>query len=173
LGLTIASRSATSLASRPGGKLVGHSGLNLKIKTSGQSARIGRTSKAGPDTLRWAAVEASQQPGARATPGTSSTPTSSAAMARPTRPRPPSVRKILIASGHMLSRNEPFKPSAQCLWFDDGRKVCLSTISYLRAVGHTVLAGRPDSRKPAVSVDRSCLPGATVSHRLPGVLPEG
>jgi len=36
-------------------------GLNPKIKQSGQTARIGRMSKAGPDTLRWAAVEASQQ----------------------------------------------------------------------------------------------------------------
>jgi len=42
-------------------KLVGYSGLNPKIKQSGQTARIGRMSKAGPDTLRWAAVEASQQ----------------------------------------------------------------------------------------------------------------
>ena len=31
------------------------------FKQSGQSARIGRISKAGPDTLRWAAVEAVQR----------------------------------------------------------------------------------------------------------------
>jgi Transposase IS116/IS110/IS902 family len=38
-----------------------YSGLTPTIKQSGQSSRTGRISKAGPNTLRWAAVEAAQQ----------------------------------------------------------------------------------------------------------------
>ena len=61
LGLTIASEIGDIARFPSAGKLVGYSGLNPRIKQSGQSARVGRMSKAGPDTLRWAAVEASQQ----------------------------------------------------------------------------------------------------------------
>src|SRR5215218_721526 len=41
-------------------KLVGYAGLGPRVKQSGQSSHTGRLSKAGPATLRWAAVEASQ-----------------------------------------------------------------------------------------------------------------
>jgi transposase len=41
-------------------KLVGYSGLSPTIKQSGQSSRTGPLSKAGPSTMRWAAVEAAQ-----------------------------------------------------------------------------------------------------------------
>ena len=61
LGLTIASEIGDVARFPSAGKLIGYSGLNPRIKQSGQSARVGRMSKAGPDTLRWAAVEASQQ----------------------------------------------------------------------------------------------------------------
>jgi transposase len=44
-----------------GRKLVGYAGLAPRVTQSGQSARVGRLSKAGPETLRWAAVEAAQQ----------------------------------------------------------------------------------------------------------------
>ena len=61
LGLTLASEIGDIARFPSARKLVGYSGLNPKIKQSGQTARVGRMSKAGPDTLRWAAVEASQQ----------------------------------------------------------------------------------------------------------------
>jgi transposase len=60
LGLTIASEIGDIGRFATAGKLVGYSGLTPRIKQSGQSARIGRISKAGPDTLRWAAVEAAR-----------------------------------------------------------------------------------------------------------------
>lgn len=41
-------------------KLVGYAGLAPRVKQSGQSSRTGPLSKAGPRTLRWAAVEAAQ-----------------------------------------------------------------------------------------------------------------
>jgi transposase len=78
LGLTIASELGDISRFRSAGKLVGYSGLTPRIKQSGQTARVGRISKAGPDTLRWAAV----------------------------------ARMILIASWHILSRQQPFKPAA-------------------------------------------------------------
>jgi len=61
LARTIASEIGDIARFPSAGKLVGYSGLNPKIKQSGQSARVGRLSKAGPDTLRGAAVEAAQQ----------------------------------------------------------------------------------------------------------------
>jgi len=61
LGLTIASEIGDIARFSSARKLVGYSGLTPRIKQSGQSSRVGRLSKAGPDTLRWAAVEASQQ----------------------------------------------------------------------------------------------------------------
>src|SRR5262249_38126287 len=61
LGLTIASEIGEISRFASARKLVGYSGLTPRIKQSGQSERIGRLSKAGPDTLRWAAVEAAQQ----------------------------------------------------------------------------------------------------------------
>jgi len=61
LGLTIASEIGDISRFPSARKLVGYSGLAPRIKQSGQSSRTGRLSKAGPDTLRWAAVEASQQ----------------------------------------------------------------------------------------------------------------
>lgn len=41
-------------------RLVGYSGLAPTVKQSGQSSRTGPLSKAGPSTLRWAAIEAAQ-----------------------------------------------------------------------------------------------------------------
>ena len=58
LGLTIASEIGDIAPFPSARKLVGYSGLTPRIKQSGQSSRVGRISKAGPDTLRWAAVEA-------------------------------------------------------------------------------------------------------------------
>jgi transposase len=90
LGLTIASEIGDIARFPTARKLVGYSGRTPRIKQSGQSSRVGRISKAGPDTLRSAAVEAAQQAWRPNTRGTSSTQTSSAATASPTRRRPPS-----------------------------------------------------------------------------------
>ena len=93
LGLTLASEIGDISRFPSARKLVGYSGLTPTIKQSGQSSRTGRLSKAGPNTLRWAAVEAAQQAGGPPTPGTASTPTSSSATARAIVPRPPSRAK--------------------------------------------------------------------------------
>jgi transposase len=61
LGLTIAGEIGDIARFPSARKLVGYSGLTPRIKQSGQSERVGRLSKAGLDTLRWAAVEAAQQ----------------------------------------------------------------------------------------------------------------
>jgi hypothetical protein len=60
LGLTIAKIGEVSRFPSAR-RLVGYAGLVPRIKQSGQSSRVGRLSKAGPTTLRWAAVEAAQQ----------------------------------------------------------------------------------------------------------------
>jgi transposase len=61
LGLTLASEIGGVARFPSARQLVGYSGLTPTIKQSGQSSRTGRISKAGPYTLRWAAVEAAQQ----------------------------------------------------------------------------------------------------------------
>jgi len=61
LGLTLASEIGEISRFPTAKQLVGYSGLTPTIKQSGTSSRTGRISKAGPDTLRWAAVEAAQQ----------------------------------------------------------------------------------------------------------------
>jgi transposase len=61
LGLTLASEIGEISRFPSARQLVGYSGLTPTIKQSGTSNRTGRISKAGPDTLRWAAVEAAAQ----------------------------------------------------------------------------------------------------------------
>jgi transposase len=109
LGLTIATEIGDIARFSSAGKLIGYAGLAPKIKQSGQSSRTGPLSKAGSKALRWAAVEAAQQ-GWRETRGISSIATSPSARARPTPARPPSRARSMIATWHVLSRNEPFKP---------------------------------------------------------------
>ena len=91
LGLTIAAEIGDIARFPTARKLVGYSGLTPEIKQSGQSSRIGRHLQGRP---RHAALGrrrsrptglAAEQPLA-----SRSTPTSSAATARPTPPRPPS-----------------------------------------------------------------------------------
>ncbi len=60
LGLTLASEIGDVSRFPTARQLVGYSGLTPTIKQSGQSSRTGRISKAGPNTLRCAAVEAAQ-----------------------------------------------------------------------------------------------------------------
>jgi transposase len=61
LGLTLSSEIGDIDRFPNARKLVGYSGLTPTIKQSGQSLGTGRISKAGPDTLRWVAVEAARQ----------------------------------------------------------------------------------------------------------------
>jgi transposase len=112
LGLTIASEIGDVARFPSAGKLIGYSGLNPRIKQSGQSARVGRMSKAGPDTLRWAAVEASQQAWRPTNPWNQLYADIKRRHGKANPAKAAVARKILIASWHILSRNEPFNPSA-------------------------------------------------------------
>ena len=87
LGLTFAAEiGEVSRFSSPA-KLVGYAGLAPRISQSGDRSVIGSLSKAGSRTLRWAAVEAANQAGARPTPGTATTAGSQSATARTRRNR--------------------------------------------------------------------------------------
>jgi transposase len=111
LGLTIASEIGDIARFPSARKLVGYAGLVPRIKQSGQSARVGRLSKAGPDTLRWAAVEAAQQAWRPHNPWH---PLYSDVKRRHGKANPAKAavaRKILIAAWHVLARQQPFKPS--------------------------------------------------------------
>jgi transposase len=85
--------------------------LAPRVAQSGQSSRTGALSKAGSRTLRWAAIESAQCAWRPTNPWhrlyldlkqrtDKSNPAKSAV-----------ARKVLIAAWHVLSRDEPFKPS--------------------------------------------------------------
>jgi transposase len=112
LALTIASEVGDISRFPSAGKLVGYSGLTPRIKQSGQSARVGRISKAGPDTLRWAAVEASQHAWRPNNPWHQLYTDIKRRHGKANPAKAAVARKILIASWHILARNQPFKPSA-------------------------------------------------------------
>lgn len=109
LGLTIAAEiGEVSRFSSPA-KLVGYAGLAPRISQSGERSQTGALSKAGSRTLRWSAVEAANQAWRPSNPfhghyrrisqSHGKNPAKSAV-----------ARKILIATWHMLSRREPFRP---------------------------------------------------------------
>ena len=110
LSLTIASEIGDVTRFASARKLVGYSGLTPRIKQSGKSSRIGPLTKAGPRVLRWAAVEAAQSAWRTSNPWhplyTRVTDRQGKGQAKAA-----VARKILIASWHVLARNEPFKPS--------------------------------------------------------------
>jgi len=111
LGLTLASEIGDIARFPSARQLVGYSGLTPTIKQSGQSSRTGRISKAGPDTLRWAAVEAAQQAWPPTNPWHR---LSTDAKNRDGKSHPAkaaAARKVLIATWHVLTREQPFKPS--------------------------------------------------------------
>ena len=112
LGLTIASEIGDIARFPTAGKLVGYSGLTPRIKQSGQSSRVGRISKAGPDTLRRAAVEASQQAWRPSNPWHELYTDIKRRHGKANPAKAAVARKILIAAWHILARDEPFKPSA-------------------------------------------------------------
>jgi transposase len=110
LGLTIAAEIGEIARFPAPGKLIGYAGLAPRVKQSGDRSRTGALSKAGSRTLRWAAVEAAQQAWRPTNPWhrlyvdvakrQGKNPAKSAV-----------ARKVLIASWHVLSREQPFKPS--------------------------------------------------------------
>jgi transposase len=112
LGLTLASEIGDVARFPSAGKLVGYSGLTPTIKQSGQSARTGRLSKAGPNTLRWAAVEAAQQAWRPSNPWHRLYTDIKRRHGKSNPAKAAVARKVLIASWHVLSLREPFKPSA-------------------------------------------------------------
>ena len=112
LGLTIASEIGDVARFPSARKLVGYAGLAPKIKQSGQSSRTGRLSKAGPDTLRWAAVEASQQAWRPNNPWHELYSDIKRRHGKSNPAKAAVARKVLIAAWHILALQQPFKPSA-------------------------------------------------------------
>jgi transposase len=110
LGLTIAAEIGDIARFASPRKLVGYAGLAPRVSQSGERSRTGALSKAGSRTLRWAAVEAAHQAWrptnpwhqlyADLTKRQGKNPAKSAV-----------ARKVLIAAWHVLSRDQPFKPS--------------------------------------------------------------
>ena len=92
-------------------KLIGYAGLAPKINQSGDRSRTGALSKAGSRTLRWAAVEAAQHAWRESNPWHQLY-SDIAARAGKNPAKAAVARKILIASWHILSRQQPFKAPA-------------------------------------------------------------
>jgi transposase len=111
LGLTIASEIGDIARFPSARKLVGYSGLTPTIKQSGQSSRTGRLSKAGPATLRWAAVEAAQQAWRPNNPWHRLYTDTKRRHGKSNPAKAAVARKVLIAAWHVLARQQPFKPS--------------------------------------------------------------
>ena len=110
LSLTLAAEIGEVSRFRSPAKLVGYSGLAPRVSQSGERSATGRLSKAGPKTLRWAAVEAANQAWRPSNPWHAHY--LSLAARHGKNPAKSSVaRKLLIACWHMLAREEPFKPS--------------------------------------------------------------
>jgi len=110
LGLTIASEIGDVARFPAPAKLVGYAGLAPRVNQSGDRSRTGALSKAGSRTLRWAAVEAAQQAW-RATNPWHALYTDLVKRHGRNPAKSAVARKVLIASWHVLSRDEPFKPS--------------------------------------------------------------
>jgi transposase len=111
LGLTLASEIGDVERFPSARQLVGYSGLTPTVKQSGQSSRIGRISKAGPNTLRWAAVEAAQQAWRPSNPWHRLYTDTKTRHGKANPAKAAVARKILIAAWHVLARQQPFKPS--------------------------------------------------------------
>jgi len=111
LGLTLASEIGEISGFPTARQLVGYSGLTLTIKQSGTSNRTGRISKAGPDTLRWAAVEAAQQAWRPTNPWQRLYTDTKHRHGKANPAKAAVARKVLIAAWHVLARQQPFKPA--------------------------------------------------------------
>jgi transposase len=110
IGLTFAAEIGDVARFSSASKLVGDAGLAPRVIQSGERSATGRLSKAGPRTLRWAAVEAANQAWRPTNPfhghyrrlaaRHGKNPANSAV-----------ARKLLISAWHMLSRNQVFQPT--------------------------------------------------------------
>jgi transposase len=110
LGLTIAAEVGDVSRFSGHRKLVGYAGLAPRIDQSGERSRTGALSKAGSRALRWAAVEAAQHAWRESNPWHRLYLNVAARHGK--NPAKSAVaRKVLIASWHVLSRQEPFKQS--------------------------------------------------------------
>lgn len=110
LGLTIASEIGDIGRFPTSRKLVGYAGLAPKVRQSGLSSRTGDLSKAGSRTLRWAAVEAAQAAHRDTSPWHPLYVRVATRTGKKNPAKAAVARKILIASWHVLSRDEPFRP---------------------------------------------------------------
>lgn len=113
LGLTIANEIGDVARFASARRLVGYSGLAPGVKQSGQSSRTGPLSKAGSKTLRWAAVEAAQSAWRESNPWHGLYVETKHRYKKSNPAKSAVARKVLIAAWHVLSREEPFKPSRQ------------------------------------------------------------
>jgi len=112
LGLTIASEIGDVARFPNPRKLIGYASLAPRVHQSGQSSRGGDLSKAGSRTLRWSAVEAAQSAWRETNPWHDLYVRVKQRNANKSNPAKAAVaRKVLIASWHVLSRDEPFKPN--------------------------------------------------------------
>jgi transposase len=96
-------------------KLIGYAGLAPTIKQSGQSSWIGPISKAGSPALRWAAVEAAQHAWRPTNPWHRLYTQTKSRHGKANPAKSAVARKVLIASWHVLARQQPFKPAAPVL----------------------------------------------------------
>jgi transposase len=110
LGLTIAAEIGDIARFSSARKLVGYAGLAPKVKQSGQSSRTGPLSKAGSKALRWAAVEAAQQAWRETNPWHQLYRDVARRHAKTNAGKAAVARKVLIATWHVLSREQPFQP---------------------------------------------------------------
>ncbi len=111
LGLTLAAEIGDITRFASARKLVGYSGLTPTIKQSGQNSRTGRLSKAGPATLRWAAVEAAQQAWRPNNPWHRLYTDTKRRHGKANPAKAAVARKVLIAAWQILTFDQPFKPS--------------------------------------------------------------
>jgi transposase len=112
LGLTLLAEIADVSRFPTARRLVGYSGLAPTIKQSGQSSRTGPISKAGPSTLRWAAIEAAQGAWRPTNPRHRLYSETKQRHGKSSPAKAAVARKVLIACWHVLARNEPFKRCA-------------------------------------------------------------
>jgi transposase len=94
-------------------KLIGYAGLAPTIKQSGQSSWTGPISKAGSPMLRWAAVEAAQHAWRPTNPWHRLYTQTKTRHGKANPAKSAVARKVLIASWHVLARQQEFKPAAQ------------------------------------------------------------
>jgi transposase len=113
LALTIAAEIGEIARFPSARKLIGYAGLAPTIKQSGQSSWTGRISRAGSPTLRWAAVEAAQHAWRPTNPWHPLYTRTKERHGKANPAKTAVARKVLIASWHVLSRQQPFAPHAQ------------------------------------------------------------